>query len=172
MNEEQMKGSSNFKHMAIICFFLSGCNRYSIETNDDRLQKTQACSLKNNLLTLEPGYFSGTRRLELNLDKVDNETVVALFSLSGMNKNDFFKPKTCILFTLINPDNSREEIRLTPIVPPQDKTSQEPIYVFLHSIGYMGVLNYQEKTAKIIKKPLKSHNNTYSLSQNLRIRQI
>lgn len=130
--------------MCALLLCLSGCNRYSVETSYDEVRKTKTCSLKDHLLKLDTSFFSGSSRLELNLDKINSDLILAHFSLMGSGKKTFFKPMSDIVFIVTHKDKSTEEIILTSISPTQNKEGQTPIYSSVNGVMIVTHSNHSE----------------------------
>ncbi|OJW51792.1 MAG: hypothetical protein BGO67_07055 [Alphaproteobacteria bacterium 41-28] len=148
-----MSYKSILKLNFILLLTLMGCNRYSIETGYDEFRNSPSCSLKDNLLKFQTGFFTGSYRLELNLDKVDNNTVLAHFCLQGYAKNSFFKPNSPILFKITHKDKTTEEIRLTPVSPAENKewTQANYGYVTTYSKNSMSIVSANMTRDQILK---------------------
>ncbi len=131
-------------NLIILLAGLTACNHYSVETRYDEFRKTQACSLKNNLLKTEWAPFMGTRRLELTLDRFDSELILAHFYLYGANRSSFFKYISNIIFKLTSKDKNIEEIRLTSTNPAQNKSSS------FSYVGAMGVTTSVNETMSVV----------------------
>lgn len=129
---------------------LTGCNFYTIETYYDEFKKKNSCALRNHLLVLDTSWGQG-RRLELDLEKIDNNLILAQFILKGYNKNTFFKPQTRIIFKVTDINNNYEEILLKSISPIQlnEQLSYNGSYIPMHETT--NVVSTEMTSAQVVK---------------------
>lgn len=108
-----MKTYAIFTLKCFIFIFLSGCNLTRIETTFDENKRANVCSLKNNEILSGSTFMMMTwYKLELDLDTVDSNTVMAKFTLNSFGNDLIFRQYPLVVFKIINNNRVIDEIKI------------------------------------------------------------
>jgi hypothetical protein len=113
----------------IALIMLNACNHYKVETGFNEFRNTRTCSLSNNRIQFDSGFFSGSRATNLDLEKLEDGNLAAFITIHNVSgKHTSFRPDSNFIFKIFSQNKSPEQIKLVSFMPTDNKEWTDSTY--------------------------------------------